>query len=77
MADESLTDVNWEDYYQKLQGREIRPLLINALEYYAAEPAKQERQAIELGFGDGTESAWLIKNGWHVWYVEEKYGDKG
>jgi trans-aconitate methyltransferase len=58
---------HWDDYYQKIQGRAPRPLLLNALEKF---PTDAALQAIDLGCGDGTESVTLLSRGWHVLAVD-------
>lgn len=65
MADDAF---NWEVYYQKIQGREPRQLLLDALEKYPAESTGL--QAIDLGCGDGTETIALLSRGWQVLAVD-------
>ena len=60
-------EYNWDDYYKKLQGREPRQLLLDVLEKY---PTGETLHAIDLGCGDGTESAFLLAHGWHVLAVD-------
>jgi trans-aconitate methyltransferase len=60
--------LNWEDYYQKVHGRAPRPLLLNALAQFP--PAPPSRTAIDLGCGDGTETAVLLERGWHVLAID-------
>src|SRR5262245_620141 len=60
MSDEENT---WDDYYQKIQGRAPRQLLLDALEKF---PADSTLHAIDLGCGDGTETIVLLARGWHV-----------
>ena len=60
-------EYNWDDYYKKLQGREPRQLLLDVLEKY---PTGETLHAIDLGCGDGTESAFLLAHGWHVLTVD-------
>lgn len=62
-----LEDVNWDEYYQKIQGRVPRQLLLDALEKY---PADASLHAIDLGCGDGTETAFLLSQGWSVLAVD-------
>ncbi len=45
----TLAETNWEEYYQKIQGRLPRQLLLDALEKYSTGAALQ---AIDLGSGD-------------------------
>lgn len=53
----------WEDYYQTIKGRAPRQLLLDALAYFSNKPG---RTAIDLGCGDGTETAVLLERGWNV-----------
>ena len=64
MSDESMS---WDDFYKKIQGRPPRQLLLDALEKF---PEQASLQAIDLGCGDGTESAVLLSRGWHVLAVD-------
>jgi len=64
MADETFS---WDDYYKKIQGRAPRPLLLDALEKF---PADSALHAIDLGCGDGTETALLLGRGWNVLAVD-------
>lgn len=64
MSDE---EYNWDDYYNKIQGREPRQLLMDVLEKY---PAGESLHAIDLGCGDGTETVVLLSRGWHVLAVD-------
>jgi len=58
---------NWDEYYKKIQGRAPRQLLLDALEKF---PADAALQAIDLGCGDGTETAFLLSRNWHVLAVD-------
>ena len=64
MSDESMS---WDDFYKRVQGRSPRQLLLDALEKF---PEQASLQAIDLGCGDGTESAVLLSRGWHVLAVD-------
>lgn len=66
----TLEDVNWEEYYQKIQGRAPRSLLINALDRFRLDPSQIARKAIDLGCGDGTETAILLERGWNVLAID-------
>lgn len=57
----------WENYYQKIKGRAPRQLLLDALENF---PSGLARRAIDLGCGDGTESALLLERGWTVLAID-------
>ncbi len=64
---------NWLDYYQKLAGWEPRQHLVKALEQVELKP-DSEKLAIDIGFGDGTETAYLLENGWSVLAVDGEPG---
>ncbi|MEP7137541.1 MAG: class I SAM-dependent methyltransferase [Chloroflexota bacterium] len=61
---------NWDDYYKKIQGRAPRQLLLDVLEKFQSQTALQ---AIDLGSGDGTETAVLLSRGWHVLAVDGEF----
>jgi tellurite methyltransferase len=58
---------SWNDYYQKIQGRKPRQLLLDALEKF---PWQKGLYAIDLGCGDGTETVILLERGWNVLAVD-------
>jgi len=60
-------EYNWDNYYQKIQGREPRQLLLDVLENYSM---GESLHAIDLGCGDGTESIALLKHGFYVLAVD-------
>jgi trans-aconitate methyltransferase len=62
-----MSENTWENYYQKIKGRAPRPLLLDALKQY---PSGESLHAIDLGCGDGTESALLLERGWHVLAID-------
>ena len=62
--------MKWEDYYKKIVGRQPRPLLHDVLQYFPATQPEPSLQAIDLGCGDGTETAHLLKHGWQVLAVD-------
>lgn len=63
-------DHGWEDYYQKIKGRAPRQLLLDVLAYFPDEVGEEQRFAIDLGCGDGTESAVLLERGWNVLAID-------
>jgi tellurite methyltransferase len=63
-------DSGWRDYYQKNKGRAPRQLLLDVLAYYPQESSATKRNAIDLGCGDGTESAVLLEHGWNVLAID-------
>jgi trans-aconitate methyltransferase len=63
-------DHGWEDYYRKHKGRVPRQLLLEALAYFPDDVDDEQRFAIDLGCGDGTESALLLERGWNVLAID-------
>ena len=63
----TLDKTNWDEYYQKIQGRAPRQLLLDVLEKF---PAHTALHAIDLGCGDGTETALLLLHNWNVLAVD-------
>jgi hypothetical protein len=70
MPDEQAQDPgNWADFYRHTAGREPRPLFAKgmaALKLAGVAPA----QAVEIGFGDGTETLALLDLGWRVLAID-------
>src|SRR5688572_21673835 len=64
----SQDDTVWTEYSQQIMGRAPRPLLLDLLAY--SPETSTQRTAIDLGCGDGTESALLLEHGWHVLAVD-------
>ncbi len=61
--------VDWAAFYRHSAGRELRPLFakgIAALDRAGVTPG----QAVEIGFGDGTETLALIAAGWRVLAID-------
>ena len=64
---------NWTAYYQARAGRPPHPLLLDALSRFGTEyAAGTNREAIDLGCGDGTETLTLLENGWQVLAVDSE-----
>jgi len=61
----------WERYYRALEGRAPRPLLLEALELVeAAAPTSRSLLAVDLGFGDGSDTIELLGRGWTVCAID-------
>jgi trans-aconitate methyltransferase len=64
-------EYNWSTYYQRMAGREPRPLLTRVLALYDI-GSDTSRQAVDLGCGDGTETRLLIERGWKVLAIDRE-----
>ena len=60
---------DWAAYYRHTQGREPRPLFVKGMAAVVAAGIRTGR-AVEIGFGDGTESLALLRAGWHVMAID-------
>jgi tellurite methyltransferase len=59
--------IDWRAFHRYTEGREPRPLFVRATELLGRGDG---RTAIEIGFGDGTESLALLADGWSVVAVD-------
>jgi hypothetical protein len=64
---EAPDDTDWAAYYRATLGREPRPLFARAME---AAAGVTPGRAVELGFGDGTETLALLAAGWRVLAID-------
>jgi SAM-dependent methyltransferase len=62
-------EVDWAAYYRYTAGRAPRALFERALAVLAV-AGREPGQAIEVGFGDGTETAELLAAGWRVLAID-------
>lgn len=53
-----------------MAGTPARPLLVRALELFDAEPAPADALAIDLGCGEGRDTAELLERGWRVLAID-------
>ena len=60
---------DWPAYYRHSSGREPRPLFIKGLSL-ARDAGVAPGQAVEIGFGDGTETLTLLGAGWRVLAID-------
>ena len=63
----SASDADWAEYYRRLSGRPPRPLALRATELKPAPGL-----ALDLGCGDGTETVFLLEQGWSVVAVDRE-----
>jgi SAM-dependent methyltransferase len=62
---------DWTAYYQAVAGRPPRDTLLNALERFEAEPQNSHVPfAVDLGCGDGRDTAELLRRRWHVLSID-------
>lgn len=64
----------WETYYANVKGREPRDLLVDVVKRFGSAPTIRTHRAIDLGCGDGTETAFLLANGWQVLAIDSEPG---
>ena len=73
MADDwqSAAEIEWEDFYSAVEGRELRPLFVDAIPYLPTATADEPPlTAVDLGCGDGAETLELLRRGWTVVAVD-------
>lgn len=57
---------DWPGYFRAVAGGEPRQTLLDALQLFDAEPTPDARSAIDLGCGEGRDTAELLRRGWRV-----------
>ena len=62
-------ETDWAAYYRYTLGREPRPLFLRGLEAMAAAGVRPGT-AVDVGFGDGTETMALLEAGWRVTAID-------
>ena len=67
--DQTQVDPDWAAYYRHTIGREPRPLFARGTAALAA-ARTEPGQAVEVGFGDGTETIALLQAGWRVLAID-------
>jgi tellurite methyltransferase len=61
---------DWQGYYKWIEGREPRPLFVDALARFDTRSSGLQQHAIDLGCGDGTETLALLEAGWSVLAID-------
>lgn len=64
------TTRDWAGYFEVTQGRPPRDTLVHALGLYSREPCKRMRFAVDLGCGEGRDTAELLRQGWKVHAID-------
>jgi SAM-dependent methyltransferase len=70
MAEKSIEDRNWLQFYRATAGRPPRPTLLRALSARTASRRPVGRRAIDLGCGTGRDTLPLLAAGWHVLAID-------
>jgi tellurite methyltransferase len=65
-------DFNWQNFYHNVSGRQPRELLLDVLSRFEPVSSGQTRKAIDLGCGDGTETAALLASRWRVLAIDSE-----
>jgi len=60
---------DWPAYYRHTLGRDPRPLFVRGMEAVRA-ACLSAGQAVEIGFGDGTETLAMLDGGWRVLAID-------
>ena len=61
---------DWAAYYEITGDRPPRETLLFALDRFAAEPATEQRFAVDLGCGSGRDTIELLRRGWRVLAID-------
>ena len=61
---------DWEGYFEVIQGRPARETLLHALSLFEREDSGSARLAVDLGCGEGRDSAALLAAGWNVHAID-------
>ena len=61
--------MDWNDFYRITDGREVRPLFMKGMTAIRATGLAPGR-AVDVGFGDGTETVALLRAGWSVTAID-------
>lgn len=69
VTDDSEEAPDWAAYYRHTMGREPRPLFSKGMAL-VRDARVVPGQAVEIGFGDGTETVALLADGWRVLAID-------
>ena len=64
------TTRDWAGYFEVTQGRPPRDTLLHALGLFSREPSDRTRLAVDLGCGEGRDTAELLRQGWKVHAID-------
>lgn len=61
---------DWPGYFRAVQGREPRETLVAALDRFDADAVPDDPFAVDLGCGEGRDTAELLRRGWRVLAID-------
>jgi trans-aconitate methyltransferase len=65
-ASDAFTPDDWHHFYDAMRGQGPRPLLLQALQHVSYDPDETPRLAVDLGCGEGRDTAELLRRGFRV-----------
>ena len=72
LGDAGPEERDWAGYYRHTLGREPRPLFMKGMAAVVG-AGIEPGQAVEIGFGDGTETLALLDAGWRVLAIDQAH----
>lgn len=66
-AHEAAQRRDWVAYFDRMEGKPPRDTLLAALDAFDSDGLPESPLALDLGCGDGRDTAQLLTRGWHVW----------
>lgn len=64
------TTRDWPGYFEVTQGRPARETLLHALDLFSNDPSDRTRFAVDLGCGEGRDTAELLRARWRVHAID-------
>jgi len=64
------TSRDWAEYFEAIEGREPRETVLEAIRLFDADPGDSIRFAVDLGCGEGRDSAALLRAKWKVHAID-------